>query len=134
MGGVGIKIRVDETAICNGRLIANSSSEYDNQSGIQWIRGVVKENDSKKFFLKLIPVIKIETLRAIFDIFVNSDTWFYTDCYPWYPSAIRQFGSAYYTIKYSQGFITSDGIHNNRIANLWVHLKQQYKARNGIIT
>ena len=37
IGGEGIEVQFDETAICNGKLIPNPSSIQDNKHNVQWL-------------------------------------------------------------------------------------------------
>jgi hypothetical protein len=56
---------MDKTAICNGLVIENPTSQYDIP-GIQWILGGVVEGDSTQFFVTLVPNRKHETLHKEF--------------------------------------------------------------------
>lgn len=100
--------------------------------GIQWIIGGVLNTDSSSFFLALVPNRKWETILDVFVKYVNLGTIIATDGYPSYPRAVSQFGSIHEHVNHSEGFITNDGIHTNRIENLWSHLKQEYRSRNGL--
>jgi ISXO2-like transposase domain len=88
IGGPGIRIQVDETAICNGLVINNSSSSYDDLKGIQWIVGGVVEGDSRKFFVELVRNRKHETILGVFKRFINPGSIIVTDGYPSYPRAV----------------------------------------------
>jgi hypothetical protein len=100
-------------------IIANPRNEYDNNHGIQWIVGGVMEDDSTKFFLKLVSDRKAATLTTLFNDFVLPGIIIYTDGYPSYPHAVSEFGSIHQVINHSQGFVTAEGVHTNRIENLW---------------
>lgn len=132
IGGAGVRIQIDETAICNGLVISDPSNTLDNLPNIQWIVGGVVEGDCKKFFLKLVPNRKIETMLTVFNTYIISGSILVTDCYPSYTSAVRMFGSVHERVNHSRGFVTPDGCHTNQIENLWSHLKQDYRARGGV--
>ena len=62
IGGEGIGVQFDETAICNGELIPNPSSTLDNKPNIQWLVGGVEEGNCRNFVLKLVPNRKVPTI------------------------------------------------------------------------
>ncbi|KCZ77807.1 hypothetical protein H311_01176 [Anncaliia algerae PRA109] len=47
LGGKGIAVQCDETAICNGRIISDTSHTNDEKPNIQWILGLIKETNKK---------------------------------------------------------------------------------------
>lgn len=55
-----------------------------------------------------------------------------TDGRPSHPRAVRESGRLYRQVNHAQGFITTEGIHTNRIENLWSYLKQKHRARCGL--
>lgn len=67
----------------------------------------------------------------MFREYVNPVTTTATDGYPLYHRAVREFGSLHLQVIHARRFIATEGIHINRIENLWSHLKQEYRARNG---
>ncbi len=43
LGGNGVAVQVDETAICRGRIISDPTSCYDNIPNVTWLVGVIEE-------------------------------------------------------------------------------------------
>jgi hypothetical protein len=132
IGGAGIRVQFDETAICNGRLIIKPSNTQDDVFGTQWIIGDVVQNDSRQFILKLVPNRRAETIQSLFEECVFKESIIITDGYPSYPIAVRNFGSVHEVVNHSIGFVNESGAHTNQIENLWSHLKQEYRARGGV--
>ncbi|KAG0425750.1 hypothetical protein DMUE_6014 [Dictyocoela muelleri] len=132
IGGNGIAVQIDETAICRGRIIQNPSSTLDETPGIQWLIGGVEVSESKKIFLEIIPNRTISTIHEVFQRHLNEGTIIITDGYPSYPSAVREFGSEHIIVPHNEGFTNSEGHHTNLVENLWSHLKSEYKIRRGI--
>jgi transposase-like protein len=132
IGGEGVEVQFDETAICNGLIIDNPSSVDDDIPGIQWILGGVEKDNFRNFVLKIIPNRKKETIFEFFKQYVRPGSIIVTDGYPSYPWAVRQFGSVHYVVNHSEGFSTQGGTNTNQIENLWSHLKQQYRAQGGV--
>lgn len=122
IGGVNIRIQVDETAIYDGLIISNPSKEFDNKENVQWIIGGVEEENFSNFFLHLIPDRRSETILEIFKKYVNPGSIIVTDGYPSYPAAVRQFGSQHHSV----------GLVTNKIENLWSHLRQAYRKKHGV--
>ncbi|KAF9762102.1 hypothetical protein NGRA_2217 [Nosema granulosis] len=60
IGGEGVEIQIDETAIFNIKIIINPSSIYDSYPNIQWLIGGIESNKRKNFFLELIPNRKLQ--------------------------------------------------------------------------
>ena len=73
IGGEGIGVQFDETAICNGELIPNPSSTIDNKPNIQWLVGGVEEGNCRNFVLKLVPNRKVPTILDMFDDMLYPD-------------------------------------------------------------
>lgn len=132
IGGEGVRVQIDETAICNGLVISDPSNSLDNLPNIQWIVGGVVEGDCKKFFLKLVLNRKVETMLEVFRECILPGSVLVTDGYPSYPRAVREFGSVHEVVNHNHGFVTVDGVNTNQIENLWSHLKQDYRGRVGV--
>ncbi|KAF9761129.1 hypothetical protein NGRA_2836 [Nosema granulosis] len=111
IGGEGIKVQFEETAICNGVIISDSSNAYDEIPGITWIIGGVVEGNFREFVLEILPNRKASTIEDFMRRRFHPGTICITDGYPSYPLAVRNFGSEHYVVNHSQGFITSDGVH-----------------------
>ncbi|KAF9764447.1 hypothetical protein NGRA_0555 [Nosema granulosis] len=60
IGGEGVEIQIDETAICNGKIIINPSSTHDSNPNTQWLIGGIENNQRKNFFLELVPNRKFQ--------------------------------------------------------------------------
>ncbi|KAG0420676.1 hypothetical protein EQH57_0055 [Dictyocoela roeselum] len=132
IGGVNIIVQVDETAICQGRIIENPSSVHDEIPGIQWLVGGVEDTTNKFCFLELVPNRLAPTLTGVFERNVREGSIIVSDGYPSYPSAIRIFGSEHKIVPHNIGFVNLEGYNTNLIENLWSHLKVEYKIRRGI--
>ena len=53
IGGEGIGVQFDETAICNGELIPNPSSTLDNKPNVQWLVRDLEERNCRNFVRSL---------------------------------------------------------------------------------
>ncbi|EEQ81727.1 hypothetical protein NCER_101727 [Vairimorpha ceranae BRL01] len=118
IGGEGIGVQFDETAICNGELIPNPSSTIDNKPNIQWLVGGVEEGNCKNFVLKLVPNRKVPTILDMFKEHVAPGSIIVTDGYPSYPRTVIEFGSCHEAVNHSVGFVNAQGAHTNQIENL----------------
>ncbi|KAG0419702.1 hypothetical protein EQH57_0429 [Dictyocoela roeselum] len=132
IGGEMICVQVDETAICQGRIIENSSSMYDDMEGIQWLIGGVEVTENKFCFLEIAINREAPTILDILNRNVLPNSIIISDGFPSYPLAVRQFGSEHIIVPHNQGFTNADGYHTNLIENLWSHLKVEYKIRRGV--
>ena len=118
IGGEGIGVQFDETAICNGELIPNPSSTLDNKPYIQWLVGGVEEGNCRNFVLKLVPNRKVPTILDVFEEHVVPGSIIVTDGYPSYPRAVTEFGSCHEVVNHSVGFVNAQGAHTNQIESL----------------
>lgn len=132
IGGEGIEVQLDETAICNGRIITDPSNTLDETAGVQWIVGGVEKNNSRKLFLVLVPNRRQETLFDVFKKFIKPGSLLVTDGYPSYPGAVREFGSVHVVVNHSLGFKNEEGFTTNNIENVWSHFKTMYRSRHGL--
>jgi hypothetical protein len=132
IGGTGIRVQIDETAICNGLVVSNPSNRYDNIPKIQWIVGGVVEGNCRQFFLKLVPNRKWDTILEVFNECILPGTIIFTDDYPSYPRAVETFGSEHERVNHSLGVVNETGGHTNQIENIWSHMKQDYRRKEGI--
>lgn len=132
IGGPGIRVQFDETAICNGLVVSNPSNELDNIPQVQWILGGVVEGNCREMVLVLVPNRKWKTILNVLEKHVYEGSYIITDGYPSYPRAIREFGSVHEIVNHSVGFVNNDGGNTNQIENLWSHLKQDYRGRGGV--
>jgi hypothetical protein len=124
IGGPGVQIQFDETAICNGLIIGNPSSEDESNTDIQWIVGGIVEGSCREFFVKLVPKLRHKTLLDSFRRGVIPGSKYTTDGYPSYPAAVSNFGSVHEVVNHSVGFVNEDGTNTNQIENLWSHLNK----------
>ncbi|WUR03783.1 DDE-TNP-IS1595 domain-containing protein [Vairimorpha necatrix] len=132
IGGVGQRIQIDETAICNGIIVSNPYSRLDSEPGIRWIIGGVLEGNCREFFVELIPNRKWETILLVLKKYVKVGTDIVTDGYPSYPRAISEFGSHHSVVNHSMGFCNEEGQNTNYVENMWSHLKHDYRKRGGM--
>ena len=82
IGGEGIRVQLDETAICNGELISNPSSTLDNKPNVQWLVGGIEGTNCRNFVLKLVPNRKVPTILDMFEEYVVPGSIIVTDGYP----------------------------------------------------
>ncbi|KAG0425998.1 hypothetical protein DMUE_6001 [Dictyocoela muelleri] len=134
IGGPGIRVQIDETAICRGKIITNPSNTLDGERNneIQWLIGGIEETDEKRIFLMIIPNREITTFYNVLLKHVNIGSIVITDGHPSYPSAVSQFNSHHIIVPHCEGFTNINGDNTNLIENLWSHLKVEYKIRRGI--
>ncbi|KAG0435096.1 hypothetical protein DMUE_4888 [Dictyocoela muelleri] len=62
IGGVGLEVQIDETAICNGTIITNPSSAFDDIPNPQWLIRSIENNERQSFFLELVENRKSSTI------------------------------------------------------------------------
>jgi hypothetical protein len=132
IGGKGVEVLLDETAICNGRIITCPSATYDEMPKVQWILGGVERNNGKRLFLTLVPDSKKDTLLQAFKKYIAKETILVTDGYPSYVSAVKEYGSVQIIVNHVEGFKNEQGFTTNKIENVWSHLKTMYRSRNGM--
>lgn len=132
IGGEGIVVQVDETAICNGRIILNPSSSIDEIDGVQWIVGGVVEGSPSEIFLTLVPNRQSSTLLSVFLQYIEQGSIIRTDGYRSYPRAVHDFGSVHEIVNHSIGFRNEFGQTTNSVENLWSSFKGEYRARCGL--
>jgi transposase-like protein len=132
LGGEGVALQVDETAICRGMIITNPTTTQDNIPNTQWLVGIIEESEKRPFIFKIVPNRTVETFISIFRKHVRPNSIIKTDGYPSYPSAVRAINCHHVVVNHSQGFINDDGEHTNLIENLWSHLKTEYRRRRGV--
>ncbi|KAG0421375.1 hypothetical protein DMUE_6296, partial [Dictyocoela muelleri] len=133
IGGPGIRVQIDETAICRGKIILNPSNTLDDMEGIQWLVGGIEETIQRKFFLVIVPNRQSSTILDLLRRNVNEGSVIITDGYPSYPSAVNDFNSLHLIVSHSEGFVNYQGDHTNLIENLWSHFKIEYRSRRGIV-
>lgn len=131
LGGENLRVQVDETAICRGRIISNPSNSLDQIPGIVWMIGGINENDGN-FFLKIIPNRQINTFTQILGTELAPKTVLVSDGYPSYPQAARNLNFTHLVVNHSLGFVNEEGDNTNSIENLWSHLKTEMRRRHGI--
>jgi hypothetical protein len=116
IGGENVRAQVDETAICNGEIIVNSTSTMDDKYGIQWIVGAVVEGNCREFVLDMmVPNRMIFTLEDFFRRRINEKSIIVSGGHPSYPSAVRNFGSIHEVGNHSIGFKNESGVHTNQV-------------------
>ncbi|KAG0420593.1 hypothetical protein EQH57_0084 [Dictyocoela roeselum] len=135
IGGENIRVQVDETAICRGKIIINPSDTLDDdeKNEIQWLIGGIEEKNRNNVFLEIISNRQAPTILDVFRRNLNSGSIIITDGYPSYPSAVKDFKSKHIIVPHTEGFTNKEGDNTNMIENLWSHLKVEYKIRRGIM-
>ncbi|EEQ81210.1 hypothetical protein NCER_102502 [Vairimorpha ceranae BRL01] len=73
IGGEGIGVQFDETAICNGELIHSPSSTLHDKPNVQWLVEGVEKGSCRNFALKLILNRKVPTILDMFDDMLYPD-------------------------------------------------------------
>ncbi|KCZ80228.1 hypothetical protein H312_02378 [Anncaliia algerae PRA339] len=132
LGGPGISVQCDETAICNGRIITDPTHKIDETPNTQWILGFIEETTDRKCFLILIPDRKAETFSNIFTKHLKKGTLLKTDGYPSYPKAALISNLDHKIVNHSLGFVSSEGINTNLIECVWGHFKTLYRSKHGL--
>jgi hypothetical protein len=132
--GSGVEVQIDETAICNGKIVTCPSNTLDNTSGVQWIVCGVERQNGRNLFLVLVPNRKHETMLGVFKIFIMPGSFLVTVGYPSYISSVREFGSSHIVVNHSLGFKNEAGYTTNKIENVWSHFKTMYRSRTGFAT
>ncbi|KAG0435390.1 hypothetical protein DMUE_4750, partial [Dictyocoela muelleri] len=105
IGGPGIKVQIDETAICRGKIIINPSSTLDDDDEIQWLVGGIEETEEKIFFLVIVPNREVENIYGVLENNVLPGSIIITDEFSSYPRAVRMFGSEHKIVPHNQGFV-----------------------------
>lgn len=132
VGGLNVEVQLDETAICNGRIISDPSNEMDGLDGVQWIFGGVVKGRPSELFMKLVPNRRKETILRVMREFIKRNSIIVTDGYPSYPPAVHDFESVHIIVNHSEGFRNNDGYTTNYIENVWSHFKTEYRSRHGL--
>ncbi|KAG0419986.1 hypothetical protein EQH57_0337 [Dictyocoela roeselum] len=117
IGGENIIVQVDETAICQGRIIENPSSGLDDIPGIRWLVGGVEDTTNKFCFLELVPNRLAPTLNGVLKRNVKEGSIIVSDGYPSYSSAVSSFGAEHKIVPHNVGFVNSEGYNTNLIKN-----------------
>lgn len=132
LGGPGLKVQVDETAIAHGDLPACPSQMDDDFPGIRWLVGMIEEG-SRDFRYFIVPNRTQETFSALFLEHIESETVIITDGHASYPGAVRNNRCLHQIVNHSRGFKNVEGFHTNNIENLWSLLKYERTKRRGVL-
>jgi hypothetical protein len=124
IGGKDIEVHLDETAICNGKIITCPSQSLDKVAGIQWIVGGVEKENGRNLFMTLVPNRKSETLLSVFENFIVSGSILVTDGYPPYTSAVKMFDSRKIVVNHTNGFKNDEGYTTNKLKTYVLILKR----------
>ena len=92
IGGLGVVVQVDETAVSRGRIITNPTHANDSERATTMLVGGIEETDEEIIFLKIVPNRRINTIRHLFREKINCGGIIWTDGYPTYPSSTREQG------------------------------------------
>ena len=125
-------MQIDETAICNGRIITDPANTMDDTPNIQWIIGGVEKNNVRKLFLFIAPNRKKETILYMLNKFVKPGSIIVTDGYPSYPYSVQKFNSVHKVVNHTTGFKNEEGYTTNKIENILSHFKTVYRSRHGL--
>ncbi|KCZ79187.1 hypothetical protein H312_03427 [Anncaliia algerae PRA339] len=132
LGGCGVSVQCDETAICNGSLIIDPTHTQDDKPNTQWILGLIEESCERRCLLIIIPDRKSETIAKIFSKYMHPQTIIKTDGYPSYPKAALDSGLNHKIVNHNQSFVAEDGTNTNLIEGVWAHFKTLYRSKHGL--
>ncbi|KAI5152545.1 hypothetical protein ENBRE01_2910 [Enteropsectra breve] len=88
LGGTGLSVQVDETAICHGSLPHVLSQLEDDFPGITLLVGII-EQSTGRFKLKIVLNRSLETFKSLFERHINREITVITDGQASYPGAVR---------------------------------------------
>lgn len=133
LGGNGIVLQCDETAISRkGRiLVPTTSNECTKKT--KWLLGIIDEKDKDKFVLILFENRTFENIYGVFKKFVNERSVMKTDGYPTYPNVMQKMNYIHSVVNHTLGFKNEKGEHTNNIENLWSCLKSDITRRHGVL-
>ena len=123
VGGPGVKVQLDESQICKrklgvGRILQNQSL---------WIVGGVDE-DGRVFMVET-EKRDTRTLEHIITTYVERGSIIHTDGWPAYNSlAHLGYEYAHEKVIHEREFVSSTGVHTNRIEGLWSAFKRKYRS------
>ena len=132
LGGPGIKVQVDGTVICHGRLEDCPSRLEDDFPGITWLVGFIEEN-SKKIKYEIVPDRKLDTFKLLFERSLNPGTIVISDGHMSYPGAIAHINRTHKIVNHNIVFKNVEGFHTNNIENLWSLMKYEIKKRKVVL-
>lgn len=132
LGGLGVKVQVDETVISHGPIPNCPSNLNDDHRGLIWLLGIIEEQ-SKSIKLILLPNRSVETFSSIFKEHLLEGTTVLTDGHRSYPGAVQAINGQHIVVNHSLGFKNSNGFHTNNVENLWSIMKYEVKRRRGIL-
>ena len=123
VGGPGIKVQIDESQICKrkfgvGRILQTQSL---------WIVGGVDEEG--RVFMVETERRNASTLEHIITSYVERGSIIHSDGWRGYRS-LSELGYEYVheTVIHEREFVSSTGVHTNRIEGLWSAFKRKYRS------
>ena len=123
VGGPGIKVQIDESQICKrkygvGRILQTQSL---------WIVGGVDEEG--RVFMVETELRDAFTLEQIITTYVERGSIIHSDGWRGYRS-LSELGYDYVheTVIHEREFVSSTGVHTNRIEGLWSAFKRKYRS------
>ena len=118
VGGPIMIVQIDESLICKrkynvGRILANQD---------QWIVGGIDE--AGNIFMEITTERNQETLEAIIRRNVEPNSIIWSDCWAGYRN-IDSAGYFHEVVNHSIEFVSSEGVHTNRIESIWGACKRK---------
>lgn len=121
VGGEGIIVQIDESLICKrkynvGRILSNQD---------QWIVGGIDDNGN--VFMEITTVRNEATLTQIISRWVEPGSIIWSDSWRGY-RRLDEKGFYHETVNHSQEFVSSEGVHTNRIEATWGACKRKISS------
>ena len=121
IGGPHIIVQIDESLICKrkynvGRILANQD---------QWIVGGIDEIGN--IFMKITEKRNQATLEAIITANVEAGSIIWSDCWAGYRN-LDSVGYLHEVLNHSNEFVSSQGVHTNRIESIWGACKRKFHS------
>jgi len=133
LGGINIKVEVDETVITHEELTDCPSNLNDNRRGVIWLVGLIEEGVERRVKLIIVKNRTKENFIKLFKNNVKDYTTIISDGHPSYPAAVESIHGTHLIVNHSLGFKNEEGFTTNNIEGLWGLLKYEIKKRKGVL-
>jgi transposase-like protein len=114
-------------------LVLNPSEFNGHLEGARWLLGGIEEGNGKRFFVEIVPNRTTASIVEVLRTKIREGTKIRTDGYPSYPRACQILNLEHEVVNHTEGFRSVDGVHTNKIENLWSHLRDSIRCRHGVI-
>ena len=120
IGGEDVVVQIGESNICKRKYHRGRVLENQNV----WIVGGIDENNN--MFQVMTEVRNQETLESIITEYVARGSIIWTDKWAGYNS-LESLGYKHESVNHSIQFKTADGIHTNKIEEIWGAIKRKFR-------